>query len=104
MSQSERSAPPDLFPLGHAARRPARYPNVMTAHFPSAFGMETLRDLPAIEALEDAASPTERPRKRSGFQPRLKAMMNKATAALHDLSYKILRGSHDVVVKRSITS
>jgi segregation and condensation protein B len=32
----------------------APYTYVTTKHFLSAFGMETLRDLPNIEALEDA--------------------------------------------------
>ena len=32
----------------------APYTYVTTAHFLSAFGMETLRDLPDVEALEDA--------------------------------------------------
>jgi len=59
--------------LGSGPRSPtpgAPYTYVTTKHFLSAFGMETLRDLPDIEALEDAgllnrkvdlaaASPTE---------------------------------------------
>ena len=43
--------------IGSGPRSPtpgAPYTYVTTAHFLSAFGMETLRDLPNIEALEDA--------------------------------------------------
>ncbi|NSZ03206.1 SMC-Scp complex subunit ScpB [Agrobacterium tumefaciens] len=43
--------------IGSGPRSPtpgAPYTYVTTAHFLSAFGMETLRDLPDVEALEDA--------------------------------------------------
>ena len=43
--------------IGSGPRSPtpgAPYTYVTTSHFLSAFGMETLRDLPSIEALEDA--------------------------------------------------
>jgi chromosome segregation and condensation protein ScpB len=43
--------------IGSGPRSPtpgAPYTYVTTKHFLSAFGMETLRDLPDIEALEDA--------------------------------------------------
>ena len=43
--------------IGSGPRSPtpgAPYTYVTTPHFLSAFGMETLRDLPNIEALEDA--------------------------------------------------
>ncbi|BCH67909.1 hypothetical protein RvVAT039_pl07420 (plasmid) [Agrobacterium vitis] len=43
--------------IGSGPRSPtpgAPYTYVTTQHFLSAFGMETLRDLPNIEALEDA--------------------------------------------------
>lgn len=53
--------------IGSGPRSPtpgAPYTYVTTKHFLSAFGFETLRDLPNIEALEDAGLLSRQPRTR----------------------------------------
>jgi segregation and condensation protein B len=55
--------------IGSGPRSPtpgAPYTYVTTAHFLSAFGMETLRDLPNIEALEDAGLLSRNPAQSGG--------------------------------------
>lgn len=59
----------------------APYTYVTTPYFPSAFGMETLRDLANVEALEDADCSAGRRFRMSRSRLRRRARKNKLSAA-----------------------